>query len=485
MVIFTVNALAQIVWPRASGLPMMIRFLVVIGSLSIRLMRFGFFYPYNAVHWDVGYFLLIFDNLSIIIEGDVFMNHRKMKYTYVGVDSHKGSHTAVFMDCFFEKLGEITFQNLPVKFESFMVNAEKFMVHGTEFLFGLEDTAVYGRGLAAFLRENGLKVKHVNAFLVARERKNRSVTQKTDSIDAECAARVLLSKFDEMPDVEVEDKYFVLRSLVVRRAGIVKNNIAMQNRLHGMLPDHYPNYREFFKDIDCTTALDFFLKYPSPGTLAGVTVEELARYFISKSRGRTGIEKARLILESARSADSEHQMIADMNLQSAIRQIQFNRQEIVGIEKNMVQFLKQFDCTLTTMTGIDTVCAAQMLSCIGDIRRFSSSAKLARYAGIAPVTYASGKKDMQFANQRGNRELNSVFYMLSLRVIMATGPKSRVLNHFFRDYYRRKISEGKTKKQALKCVQRRLVSIVWRMLTHKEEYKNPDMYDLPEEEENA
>jgi len=76
----------------------------------------------------------------------------------------------------------------------------------------------------------------------------------------------------------------------------------------------------------------------------------------------------------------------------------------------------QISLTLTTMRGIDTVSAAQLLSCIGDINRFALPAKLAKYAGTAPTTYSSGKSDMQFANQRGNRELNHLFYNLALRV---------------------------------------------------------------------
>ena len=142
----------------------------------------------------------------------------------------------------------------------------------------------------------------------------------------------------------------------------------------------------------------------------------------------------------------------------------------------MAEFLKEFECTLTSMTGIDIVSAAQMLSCIGDIRNFPTSAKLARYAGIAPVTNASGKKDMQFANKRGNRELNSIFHLLSVRLI--TAPSNKMLNPFFYEYYHRKLSEGKTKRQALKCVQRRLVNIVWTMLTNNEEYVNPPMFEV-------
>jgi len=152
--------------------------------------------------------------------------------------------------------------------------------------------------------------------------------------------------------------------------------------------------------------------------------------------------------------------------------------EIEQLEEAMEVYLTKFDCTLTSMAGIDTVTAVRMLAYIGDIKKFSSPAKLARYAGITPVTYASGKKDLQFANERGNRPLNSLFYSLAVRLSYATGPSHKVINSFFYDCFR-KISEGKTKRQALKLVQRRLVNIIWTMLTHNEEYVNPPMYDLP------
>jgi len=57
------------------------------------------------------------------------------------------------------------------------------------------------------------------------------------------------------------------------------------------------------------------------------------------------------------------------------------------------------------------------------------------------------------------------------------------MNPFFYEYYNRRMSEGKTKRQALKCVHRRLVNIIWTMLTNSEEYVNPPTYELPDEEE--
>jgi hypothetical protein len=327
-------------------------------------------------------------------------------------------------------------------------------------------------------------VKHVNAFLVASERKSQNITQKTDSVDAECAARVLLSKFSKLPDAEPDDKYYMLRSIVVRREFIIKSNASLKNYLHTLLTQHYPGYRNWFPNIDSKTSLAFFMRYPSPVTLIDTTLDELTAFIREASSNTTGIgrnsaDRARIILDTLQDTSVPFQELRDDAVRSTVRQIMGNMAEITQLEKTIAVFMKQFECTLTSMTGIDTVAAAQILSIIGDIKKFPTPAKLARYSGVAPVTYASGKKDKQYANRRGNRELNSILYLLAVRLIASASKK--IINPFFREYYQRKITEGKTKRQALKCVQRRLVNIIWRMLTYNEEYKKPEMLDKPEE----
>ena len=412
----------------------------------------------------------------------IIMNHPKMRYTYVGIDSHKDTHTAVFIDCFFDKLGEITFENLPDKFGGFLELAQKYKTENTVFLFGLEDVSSYGRTLTVFLKNKGQEVKHVNAQLVASERKNQTVVQKTDSVDAECAARVLLSKLSDLPDADTQDIYWVMRSLIARRNFLGKHKAAAKKQLHSFVTQHYPNYRGFFENIDSKTALSFFMHYPSPTTLKGTTAPELTAFLQDTGKGNYTLETAKNILDTLQDTTVRYQEFRDTVVKSTVRQIRFSMEEIEQLEESMAVFLKEFDCTLTSMSGIDTLTAARLLAYIGDIKKFTTPAKLARYAGIAPVTYASGKKDMQFCNERGNRKLNSVFYQLAVRLSYATGPSRKVGNSFFYDYYNRKISEGKTKAQALKCVQRRLVNIVWTMLTNNEEYVNPPIYDLPEED---
>ena len=405
--------------------------------------------------------------------------HPKMQYTYVGIDSHKDTHTAVFLDCFFEKLGQLTFDNLPSRFDAFLADAQRFRMADTVLLFGLEDTSAYGRTLMSFLKANDQQVKHVNSLLVARERKNQNIVLKTDAVDAECAARVLLSKFGELPDAVPEETYWILRSLVVRRAALVKQNVASKNMMHSFLTQHYPNYRQFFENIDCNTALAFFEQYPSPQLLSGTTVEHLTAFLEMHSNTYYGADKAKEILDTLQDTAVPFQEMRDAIIQSIVKQVRYYLAEIAQLDIQLAAFLERLECPLLSMAGMDVVSAAQIMSCIGDIRKFATPAKLARYAGIAPVTYSSGKSDIQYANQRGNRELNSLFYNLAVRLTMTVGPSRRIVNSIVYDYYQRKRSEGKTKRQAMKCVERRLVNIIWTMLTNNEEYVNPPMYNAP------
>jgi len=284
-----------------------------------------------------------------------------------------------------------------------------------------------------------------------------------------------------LPEAEPDDTYWVLRSLVARRLLLVRHRSAAKNYIHSLLTHQYPNYRDYFENVDCKTSLAFLEQYPSPSTLKNTTVEELAAFLEIPSNKRITVPKAKQILETLADTSVQFQEVRDSVVQSAVRQVQFCIKEIDQLEDSISGFLQKFDCTLTSMAGIDTVTAAQLRSCIGDIKRFSTPAKLARYAGIAPVNYGSGKKDLQFSNQRGNRELNAIFFWMAVRLSMPMGGNHYITNSFFYNYYQRKISEGKTKRQALKCVERRLVNIIWTMMTNNEEYVNPPMIEAPQD----
>ena len=85
----------------------------------------------------------------------------KTKFIYVGLDLHKEQHTAVIMDCFNEKFGEVTFQNKPSEFSKLLVKAKRFCTDGKGIVFALENSYGYGRALAAWLIERNYIVNHI------------------------------------------------------------------------------------------------------------------------------------------------------------------------------------------------------------------------------------------------------------------------------------------------------------------------------------
>lgn len=142
-------------------------------------------------------------------------------------------------------------------------------------------------------------------------------------------------------------------------------------------------------------------------------------------------------------------------------------------EEQLRQVLAKTDFKFQSMDGISTVTAAELIAEIGDIRRFPNADKLARFARIAPVRFSSGGKGKDQVSGQGNRVLNAIFlHNLAVQQIqVAKGDNKKQRNPVFYEYYQRKLAEGKTKKQALICVMRRLVNIIYSMMKNKTEYR--------------
>uniref|UniRef100_UPI002605C61F transposase n=1 Tax=Clostridium sp. TaxID=1506 RepID=UPI002605C61F len=142
------------------------------------------------------------------------------------------------------------------------------------------------------------------------------------------------------------------------------------------------------------------------------------------------------------------------------------------VEEQMKNMLKELDCKLETIPGVDTITAASLVAIIGDINRFDNVNKLAKFAGLAPVNFSSAGKGKDRKSKQGNRELYSTLYFLAIQQIQVS-KKGLPRNATFLAYYERKVSEGKTKVQGLLCVMRRLSNIIYGMMKNNTEYRIP------------
>jgi transposase len=179
-------------------------------------------------------------------------------YIYVGVDLHKQHHTAVIIDCWNRKLGEIKFDNKPTAFPSLRKVVKKHLKKDMQAVYGLEDVGGYGRALAVYLTEGGCRVKEVNAKLANARRKSHVTVEKSDAWDAECVAKVLRDELPNLPDAKPIDLYWAISQLVSQRRWMAKHLTGLVKRLHQQLGYHYPSYKLFFSQVDGKTALGFW-----------------------------------------------------------------------------------------------------------------------------------------------------------------------------------------------------------------------------------
>ena len=398
---------------------------------------------------------------------------KRENYLYVGIDMHKDTHTAVLVNCWNEKLDAVTIENKPSEFTKLAKKVDKTAVKlGLSPIYGLENAYGYGRSLTVWLIEKGYPVKDVNPSLAYDQRKSAPMMKKNDEHDAYCVATVLINQLHTLPDAKPEDSHWTLSQLVNRRDTLVKDGIRLKNGLHEQVSIAYPSYHKFFCDIDRKTALYFWKNYPSPGYLKNLSVEDLTAELkiIANNFSRS---KAQLIIDCVENDGDtirDYQESRDFITQSIARCLEQQKEELALVDSEIERMLGYFDYQLTTIPGVSIATASKLIAEIGDIRRFPNADKLARYAGIAPIKFSSAGKGKEQSSKQGNRELHGLFYFLA--VSMVTVPRTGKPNQpVFYAYYQRKISEGKTKSQALVCIMRRLVNIVYGMMKNKTEYR--------------
>lgn len=397
--------------------------------------------------------------------------YNKRNICFVGVDMHKEKHCAVVIDCWMEKIGEVNFENRPSKFPAFVEDIKK--ICGTrDFVFGLEDTRGFGRNLASYLTGRKFEVKHVNPAYTSAVRLSNPIVYKDDSYDAYCVARVLRDMVDTLQDAKHEDVYWAIRQLVKRRDMIVKNNVMNKNQLHSQLSYSYPSYKKLFAQVDGKSALCFWENYPSPEHIWSTTSEKIYET-IKPVHQALKIERIHAIIDMIKkdgNTQKGYQEERDSIVRNIVKDIKNNQELIKDIEEQLRKLLPQTGYKLQTMPGIDLITESKIVSEIGDINRFPDSDKLARFMGLAPVHFSSAGKGKDERCRNGNRELNAIFHFLAIQMV-AISPSGKPRHPVFREYFEQKVKEGKNKPQALVCVARRLVRIIYGMMKTKTEYR--------------
>jgi transposase len=329
----------------------------------------------------------------------------------IGVDPHKASHTAVALDDHGQLLDR---QRIPATLEGYRA-LRGWAGQWDQRRWAVEGAHGVGRALAQRLVADAEPVVDVPAKLAARVRVlSVGHGRKTDPDDAVSVA-VAARGAPSLRQVGVEDHAVVLHLLTNRREDLVRMRTQTINRLHRLLVDLVPAGAGRNLTADAAEAL---LNQACPTGAPAVTRCQLAGDLIADVR--------------------------DLD------------QRITTVEKRITAAVKQSKTSLVELFGVGSVLAAKLLGEVGDIRRFPSKHHFAAHTGTAPLEASSGQVVRHRLSRAGDRKLNHALHLMA--IVQIRHPTSGQV------YYRRKRAEGKSPKEALRCLKRRLSDAVYRCL---------------------
>lgn len=334
--------------------------------------------------------------------------------TTIGVDPHKATHTAVAIDKFEMVVGEITVAADRSQTKKLMdwadtVNGDRSRMWAVESAGGL------GYLLSQQLVARGEQVLDVPAVLASRVRVLSSgKSDKNDPNDARSVAIAALRQ-PGLAMVRREDHAQVLRMLAKRHLELTSLRTQAVCRLHSVL---------------------VLLR---PG---GMT-------------RRLSAPKASRMLQGMRTLDAvgeQRRLIAKTHL-ADIRRLD---RDIKATKVLIRRAVAAANTTVTDIYGVGPIVAAFLIGYTGDPTRFATADHYAAYNGTAPIEVSSGGKTRHRLSLRGNRKLNHAIHMAAVTQIRFQTPG--------RAYYDKKLTEGKTKKEALRALKRRVSDAVYQRL---------------------
>jgi transposase len=330
----------------------------------------------------------------------------------IGVDPHKGSVAVAAVD---EVLGELleraSFPQSCVGLRALERWAKRF----PERQWAVENAGGLGRHLAGRLAAVGESVVDVPPKLSARVRVLSSGNaRKNDGLDA-FATALAASRNDRLAAVDPEADSEVLRLLSERREDLVAERTRALNRLHGLLRDLVPG--------------------GVAGTLSTHRGARILRGI--RPQGSSARLRRRLASEILRDIRTLDRKIADLN-------------ERIEAE------VEASGTTLTEIFGVGAILAAKIIGTVGNVARFPTKAHFASYSGTAPVEASSGEMVRHRLSLAGNRKLNNALHMVAICQARSDARGGT--------YYRKKIAEGKSRKEALRCLKRRICDAVFKSL---------------------
>ena len=309
---------------------------------------------------------------------------------------------------------------------------------------------------------------HPNLVKACRPR-YRAVSAKSDPGDAYILADILRTDGHRLRPLGPQyDAIKALRGLGRWRDELVATRVALANHLAAPLDGFWPGAAAIFADVASPIALAFVERYPTPEAAARLDVERLAG-FLAQHRycGRRSPEALLARLATAprgRAGEAESEAKGEL-VRALARTLQALVAEIARITGRIEHAVAELPDGRIVMSfpRAGRICAAQILAELGDVReRFPTEDQLAAEAGLAPVTYQSGKSRAVGWRWACNKRLRAA--------LTCFADNSRRESAWAADVYRRARARGCDHPHAIRVLGRAWARVLWRAWTDGQPY---------------
>ena len=320
-----------------------------------------------------------------------------------GVDTHLDVHVVAALDERGALLGVESFETTTAGYRRAWRWLNAF---GEVELAGVEGTGSYGAGLTRFLHDQGVTVVGVDR----PNRQRRRRRGKSDPQDAIAAARAAQSGDATGAAKTRNGSVEAMRVLRVARCSARKARNQALNQMRSLVSTAPEPVRDELRDL-------------------------------------TGIQLVKRAAALRPGTRRDTTAITKLALRALAQRIQRLDQEMADLNAVLGPIVEQTAPELVALTGVGTDCASALLVAAGDNpERLRSEATFAHLCGTAPIDASSGKNERHRLNRGGDRQANSALWRIVMTRIVYD-PRTK-------GYIQRRIAEGLTKKEAMRCVKR-------------------------------
>jgi transposase len=335
-----------------------------------------------------------------------------------GIDTHKDTLAVAVVD---DSGRLVAGGDVPNTERGFAQLVDMFTSHHVQRV-GIEGSGSFGRAVAVHLAlcwqsDQPVAVVEVPTLMTSRERHGQLGKGKTDPVDALAIARIT-AREQQLPTVRLTVGAAAdLRALLDYREDLVRERGALVNRAHAELGGLRPGYQQQVPILTTRARVRAALDLLGDDTSIRATL-------------------CRRRLERVLAIDTE----------------------TAELKRQISKLVAAAETTLTDLYGVGPLVAARFIAEVVDVRRYPNRNAFAAANGTAPLPASSGRTVRHRFNPGGNRQLNRSLYTIALTQIRGDTEG--------RAYYERKRAAGKTKREALRCLKRRLSDIVFTTMRH-------------------